>query len=82
MSTRSRSRSWIVATTALALLVAACGSGGSESTAVPDDQASPADVQSESLAADVVDGEPEALAATDDGEASGPMFPFTGRPAA
>lgn len=72
-----------MATTALALLVAACGSDGSESTAAPDDQASPAtDVQSESIAADVVDDEPEALAAADDGEATGPMFPFTGRPAA
>jgi len=71
-----------VATTALALLVAACGFGGSDSTADPD-AAQNADIESEAASDTVDDDEPEALAAIDDEPQAtgGPTFPFTGEPA-
>ncbi len=84
MSTRSRSRSWIVATTASALLVAACGLNGSDPRAEGDDDRSRTTaIESEAAGAFAADDEPAALAAADDGAGGpdGPTYPFTGQPA-
>ena len=71
-------------TIAFALVVAACGIGGSESDDL--DGAEPSGIESEAAAADPGAGadQPSALAATDDGvdtTDAGPTFPFTGQPA-
>lgn len=82
MSARSRSRSWIVTTTALALLVAACGFGGSESNAEADEPPQTS-IESETAGSESDEDQPDALAATDDADETtgGPTFPFTGKPA-
>ncbi len=69
-------------TTAIALLVGACGFGGSESTAEADEPPRTS-IDSEAAGSEIEDDQPEALAATDDADETprGPTFPFTGKPA-
>lgn len=69
-------------TTAIALVVAACGFGGSERSA-GDDEAPQTSIESEGAALEEENDQPDALAAADDADTApvGPVFPFTGEPA-
>ena len=71
-----------MATTAFALLVAACGSDESESADRPEQESSEsAGIESEAAPTSLVEEEPSALAATDEfGEPDGPTYPYTGQP--